>query len=189
MINSASAITHKPRLHQLRLNTVTLRRGYHTIIENLSLTLQAGTVLWLQGANGSGKSTLLRAMAGLLPPSSGTIEWQDSAGQWWPQAGDSRLPVGWLGEQHGLPPHPDHPDMFNTPMNTILSMGQKQRRALSLALQPTYDLILLDEPERGLDGQALVTLQRLLQERQSRNQCAVIASHHVAPPWATVYAL
>lgn len=51
------------------------RRGVRVIeaLRDVSLTVPSGTVLGIIGANGAGKSTLLRAIAGILPPSSGRI--------------------------------------------------------------------------------------------------------------------
>ena len=42
-------------------------------LENLSLKVERGTSLGIIGSNGAGKSTLLRVIAGVLPPTSGTI--------------------------------------------------------------------------------------------------------------------
>ncbi|MBV8283383.1 MAG: ATP-binding cassette domain-containing protein, partial [Candidatus Eremiobacteraeota bacterium] len=47
--------------------------GHFTALENVSLTVRRGEVLALLGRSGSGKSTLLRIMAGLIPPTAGTV--------------------------------------------------------------------------------------------------------------------
>lgn len=59
----------------LTLNQVTYRwpNASYNCLHNISLYLNAGEWLALTGDNGAGKSTLLRIMAGLLPPSSGTV--------------------------------------------------------------------------------------------------------------------
>ena len=53
-----------------------LRAGYDTgdILHGVDFDLRAGEVLGVVGPNGSGKSTLLRAVTGLLPLRSGTVE-------------------------------------------------------------------------------------------------------------------
>ena len=51
-------------------------RGARRLFRGLSLSLQAGQALRVQGANGSGKTTLLRTLAGLSTPAQGQILWQ-----------------------------------------------------------------------------------------------------------------
>ena len=53
---------------------LTLWRGERRLFHELSVSLAAGSLLLLKGPNGSGKTSLLRAMAGLLPLESGTVE-------------------------------------------------------------------------------------------------------------------
>jgi len=48
-------------------------KGEFTALSDVSLSVRSGEVLALLGRSGSGKSTLLRIMAGLIPPSSGTV--------------------------------------------------------------------------------------------------------------------
>lgn len=60
-------------MNTLVIDNLTMRRGKHTIFENVSFTAYPGEILAVLGANGSGKTTLLRAVQGSLPVSSGTI--------------------------------------------------------------------------------------------------------------------
>jgi phospholipid/cholesterol/gamma-HCH transport system ATP-binding protein len=53
--------------------------GQHTVIDHLSLDVQAGEIIGLVGASGGGKSVLMRTLIGLLPKQSGTIEFADTA--------------------------------------------------------------------------------------------------------------
>src|SRR6185312_15818250 len=61
------------------LSIASLQAGYTPnvpIVRNASLTLNSGEILTVVGPNGAGKSTLLKAIAGLIPISSGTITLQ-----------------------------------------------------------------------------------------------------------------
>lgn len=60
---------------ELLLDNLALERAERLIAEGISARIRGGEALLLLGPNGSGKSTLLRALAGLLPPSAGTIAW------------------------------------------------------------------------------------------------------------------
>src|SRR5476649_2399457 len=76
------------------------RRGGRRVFDDLSFTLDSGTLLALIGRNGSGKTTLLRALALLVPAQAGAIKWQgtdvrDDREAW-------RARIGWLGHTEGL---------------------------------------------------------------------------------------
>lgn len=57
----------------LSLDHVSVPIGHRIVLREIGFTAEGGTLLGLVGPNGAGKSTLARAMAGLLPPSAGTI--------------------------------------------------------------------------------------------------------------------
>ena len=57
----------------ITLKNVTLRRGSKVLLDGVSATINPGEQVGLVGRNGAGKSTLLRAIAGIIPPESGTI--------------------------------------------------------------------------------------------------------------------
>jgi branched-chain amino acid transport system ATP-binding protein len=57
----------------LELRGITAGYGRTTVLRDLDLTLQRGTIAALLGPNGAGKTTLLRAASGILPPQRGTV--------------------------------------------------------------------------------------------------------------------
>jgi branched-chain amino acid transport system ATP-binding protein len=57
----------------LELRGIEAGYGGHTVLRDVSLTVEAGTVVAVLGPNGAGKTTLLRVASGLLRPSAGTV--------------------------------------------------------------------------------------------------------------------
>ncbi|MEM6858153.1 MAG: ABC transporter ATP-binding protein [Pseudomonadota bacterium] len=58
----------------LSAHDVSVERGRRRVVEPLSFTLKPGEVTAICGPNGAGKSSLLMALAGLLPPASGSVQ-------------------------------------------------------------------------------------------------------------------
>src|SRR5260370_4121458 len=58
----------------IRLTNMVKKYGTTVAVENLSLTVRAGTMFGFLGPNGSGKSTTIGCMTGLLDPNAGQIE-------------------------------------------------------------------------------------------------------------------
>src|SRR3954463_2668589 len=57
----------------IEVNALTKRYADFTAVRDFSLTVKQGEILGLVGPNGAGKTTTLRALAGIHPPTSGTI--------------------------------------------------------------------------------------------------------------------
>ena len=167
------------------------------MIKNASLKVEAGEMIFVTGANGSGKSTLIRAIAGLLPLSSGKIKRAEKI-SYVPQVeeADRNFPakvkeIVLMGTQKTgklFYSRSDRQKAINS-MNELgiseladkeiktLSGGQLRRVFLARALCGEPELLLLDEPCAGLDAEShkilFQSLQKLLE-----NNCAIIMVTH-----------
>ncbi len=157
-------------------------------LRDLSLTAYRGELLCLLGANGCGKTTLLRTVAGLVQPQHGSMTvngkiallpqqlqdlfWHETVRQELqsistdPQAVDSQLRqfrLAGLETRHPLD----------------LSGGEQQKLALAKLLLTKPDILLLDEPTRGLDAPQKRALAAALHRCCKSGVCVVIVSHDV----------
>jgi ABC-2 type transport system ATP-binding protein len=57
----------------IEVSALSKRYGGFTAVRDLSFTVQPGEVLGLVGPNGAGKTSTLRSLAGIIPPSGGTV--------------------------------------------------------------------------------------------------------------------
>ncbi|WP_457318227.1 thiol reductant ABC exporter subunit CydD [Stenotrophomonas sp. P5_B8] len=178
----------------------------HDVIQQLSFQIQAGQRLALVGPSGSGKSTLLEALAGWLPPQSGSIVLRPGmdvgyAGQRPylfhgsiadnlrladPGATDAHLRAVAEAAQvmrfaAGLP---KGLDTVIGERGFGLSGGEARRIGLARLLLRDPHLLLLDEPTAFLDADTEADLLRTL-AAFARGRCVVIATHsEVAMRWA-----
>jgi ABC-type multidrug transport system ATPase subunit len=144
---------------------VSRRYGDHVALEPTDLEVAAGEVVALVGPNGAGKSTLLAILAGALPPSTGTVERASGVGVgWMPQrpAHYGRLTARENLEFFARLEGEDEPeaaagrllDDFELPTDrpsSNLSVGNRQRLNLAIALLGSPTVLLLDEPTASLD--------------------------------------
>lgn len=141
----------------------------------VDLSLTAGEVVWLRGANGSGKTTLLRALAGLGPT---PAEVDVSVALAVQDAGDQAVDptVGrWAGSAGrwkacGLDPE-EHP----------LDLARADLRIAQLAAVTGLgrDVVLLDEPDVGLDHEGRARAHRLIAEVLASGAAVVLTCHDV----------
>lgn len=173
----------------LRLGDVACIRGDRLVFENLSLTLKAGSALWLRGPNGAGKSSLIRLAAGLLRPAAGTVERHgrcaliDEAA-----ALDAELPLRraldfWARvdtvDGHTVDRAMD--EMALAPLAEVpvsmLSTGQRKRAAMVRVVASGAPIWLLDEPANGMDDAARARLVAAIVKHRANGGAVLLASH------------
>ena len=176
--------------------------SYHRIpaVHHLSAHLEAGSCVGIIGPNGAGKTTLLKAIAGLLPVETGTVDTGRQPIAYVPQreAVDWDFPItvralAEMGRYGALGPwrrftDADHHVVDDalkvTELESLagrqikaLSGGQQQRAFLARALAQEAGVYLLDEPFNGLDANARHTFAGALARLCERGKL-VLASHH-----------
>lgn len=134
------------------------------VLNNLTLTLRAGAVTALMAPSGAGKTTLLRILMGLETPDSGTILGLENqriaavfqedrlCGNLSPVS-NIRLAAGSRFPRRTITDALEAAGLLSCAAQPVreLSGGQRRRVALLRALLAPYDLLLLDEPFKGLD--------------------------------------
>lgn len=175
------------------------------VLRSVDLFLDQGECMALLGANGSGKTTLLRILAGLTKPDTGTV----CLGGWDIErdAQQVRRLVGFVTHQPYLYDELTALEnlLFFGRMYAVkrpreraaellqrvglakrageragaLSRGQAQRLALARALLHSPQLLLLDEPDTGLDEEGNELLETLLQEHIERGGTTLFTTHNL----------
>jgi energy-coupling factor transport system ATP-binding protein len=156
------------------------------VLDGVSLSVGRGEIVALLGPNGSGKTTIGKLAAGLLEPQGGRVEREGRACYLSQDPGrylvseraeeEAALAVGGdlararraLAEL-GLAGHAArHP--------RDLSSGERERLALAAVLVAEPDLLVLDEPTRGIDPQRKDELVELLRA-QARGRATLVATN------------
>lgn len=149
----------------LKAVNICKRFGELTVLENFSHDFAEGKVTAVLGKSGCGKSTLLNILMGLLPPDSGEVVRPEdcrisavfqenrlcenlTAAANIRLVTGKRLSAAEISEQFRAV---DLAGCENKPVRE-LSGGMKRRVALLRALLAEYDILFLDEPFKGLDG-------------------------------------
>jgi heme exporter protein A len=180
-------------------------------VDRVSFTLPAGSRTALLGANGAGKSTLLTLLATLIAPTEGSAR---VAGEDLAKAGpDLRRHIGVMGHlpmlYEELTPAEnlrffarlyDLADGAERSMELlravglwgrrdeptgVLSRGMHQRLALARAVLHRPRVLLLDEPETGLDAEGVELLERLALAASGTTVLAATHRHERVEGWAT----
>jgi ABC-2 type transport system ATP-binding protein len=183
--------------------------GPITAVNNLSFTVEPGSVTGFLGPNGAGKTTTLRMLLGLVRPNAGT---STINGLPFDQLGNPARVVGAVLEAQGF--HPgrtarNHLRVYAAAMGVPdqrvdqvlelvglteagrraaggFSLGMKQRLALATALLGDPQVLVLDEPANGLDPEGIAWLRAFLQSFARTGRTVLISSHLLAEVEQTV---
>ena len=162
--------------------------GRRVALHPIDLTLVEGEVVALVGPNGAGKSTLLAILAGALAPTAGSVERHATVG-WVPQrsAHYARLTSR---ENLALFAALEHTDAsrvdqllgeFELPEDVRageLSVGNRQRLDVALALLASPRVLLLDEPTASLDPAQRRRLWEIARSVREDGGSVLVATHH-----------
>jgi energy-coupling factor transport system ATP-binding protein len=155
------------------------------VLSGVNLGLRRGEIVGLVGPNGSGKSTLGKLIAGLLEPDAGTVT-RPGRAAYLSQDPGRYLARERCDEEVALGAH-DH-EMARKALADVgltgyearhprdLSSGERERLALAAVLATEADVVVLDEPTRGVDPEARERLAALLL-RQAPARATVLITH------------
>ena len=191
-------------MNELAIDVTQLRRtfGPKVVLDGVDLQIPRGRVIGLLGLNGSGKSTLIKCLLGLLRPTSGsiTVLGRDA----WHLDEEQKIRIGYVPQEVTLYPWMtvrqtvEYVSAFystwdtkwsdellrrwDLPLNDRfgpLSVGQKQKLALVLALGHRPELLILDEPVASLDPVARRWFLESILEMAADEQHTVLFSTHI----------
>jgi ABC-2 type transport system ATP-binding protein len=191
---------------------LTKRYGDHAVVDDVSFTLQPGTVTGFLGPNGAGKTTTLRLLLGLAAPSAGSAL---VFGRPYARLDDPTRRVGAVLESGDFDPRRSGRNHLRTMalaagigldrVEALLalvelraaadravgtySLGMRQRLGLAGALLGDPDLLVLDEPSNGLDPAGMHWLRGLLHTFADAGGTVLVSSHVLAEVAQTVDAV
>jgi ABC-2 type transport system ATP-binding protein len=188
----------------LAVKELVVRRGGRTILAGVSLSVARGEVVAVVGANGTGKSTLLACVAGVLPPRAGRVEIAGHA-VWGADGALARRALGYAPEgsdppgyltgaelwalvaaTRGTPP-PDATVAAAFGLDAVarvridrMSLGMRRRACLGAAWLGPPALLVLDEPDNGLDAARLDALVEQVGILARAGGAVLVATHDPA---------
>jgi ABC-2 type transport system ATP-binding protein len=182
------------------LMAVTKRFGLVTALDRLSLAIREGDVLALLGPNGAGKSTAIAVLLGLRVPEGGAARLFGLD----PRRASARRWVGVAPQETAFPPtlrvaelfelvrrHYDAPVALGALSERFglesllrrqlggLSGGERRLVAAALAFAGRPQLIVLDEPTAGLDGEARLRVWNATRAHARAGGTVLLTTHHL----------
>ncbi len=199
-----------PTHQEPALRTTGLRKafGEHVAVDDIDLTVPAGSFYGLVGPNGAGKTTTLAMAVGLLRPDAGSAEifgvdvWRDTVrakgligvlpdGNAMPERLTGREVLTYLGLLRGL-----QPDVVAERTEELLqileldsaertlvieySTGMRKKIGLAVALLHAPRLLVLDEPFEAVDPVSAATIRTILRRFAANGGSVIISSHVMA---------
>jgi ABC-2 type transport system ATP-binding protein len=191
------------------VGSLTKRYGDLVAVDDLTFSLNAGTVTGFLGPNGAGKTTTLRLLLGLAEPTAGEAlvfgrryrELDDPARLVGAVLESSDFHPGRSGRDHlhalaiaaEIPPGRIEEVLASVELEAAAgrrvktySLGMRQRLGLAAALLGDPELLVLDEPANGLDPAGVHWLRRFLRRFAEQGRTVLVSSHMLAEAAQTV---
>jgi len=189
----------------IELNAVTKRYGSLAAVDHVSFSVRTGEYFALLGPNGAGKTTIVKMLLDFTKPTSGSLSVDGRSST---QA-DSRSAVGFLAENHHIPPHlsgwqylqrcaelldVQRSDAMDQCRNIVEQIGMQgrehtkantyskgmiQRFGLGAALIGHPKLLILDEPTSGLDVESARLIRNVVLDLHKRGVTVFITTHNM----------
>lgn len=174
--------------------------GAQQVLNGVDLTIHPGRVYALLGRNGAGKSTIVKIMLGLIRPDAGQTY---LLGRLFERASleavgasiDGPAIYGHLSARENLLVHARLTATSSQQVEEVLALvslsetgrkrsknfstGMKARLALATALLTDPRILVLDEPQNGLDPEGIIELRSLLRDLAQRGRTVLISSHQL----------
>ena len=161
------------------------------VLRNVSLDFPAGVTCCIKGRSGIGKTTLLRIIAGLLTPDEGTVEGrpekiafvfqEDRLCDDFSALSNIRMVTGKNRPKEEILQHLEELDLRGEAAQPVrdFSGGMRRRVALARAVCADADLLLLDEPFKGLDPELRVRVIDYV-KRHTQGKTVICVTHEEA---------
>ncbi len=173
----------------------------HKAVDGFSLKMQKGHIYGLIGPNGAGKTTIMKMMAGLTEVDSGDMRFFGTD-----RLSEMRNRMSFIIEEPYMEKNMtafqnmqylrylrgvadearigellDFVGLSDTGRKTAgkFSLGMRQRLGLAMALLPSPEVMILDEPINGLDPEGIVDIRRMLEELVKKEGMTILISSHI----------
>src|SRR5215212_11255650 len=184
----------------IEVNGLTKKYGARTVVDDVSFTVEPGTVAGFLGPNGAGKTTTMRMITGLVPATGGEAlvdgrRYTDlpnpaavmgtllDAGAVHPgRTGRAHLRI--LADTVGVPARRVDEVLAQVDLGAAgrrriggYSLGMRQRLGIAGALLADPPVLMFDEPANGLDPEGIRWMRELLRGHAARGGTVLLSSH------------
>lgn len=180
----------------LQVENLNKKFGKKEVLKDVTFTVKPGERIHIIGKNGSGKSTIFKIITRILKQNSGTVKIDEAD-----VIGALIENPSFLEYEAGLENmkflanlnHNYDEDRVRELMGKFsldpndeqavskYSIGMRQKLGIIQAVMEGQNIILLDEPTRGIDQEGIATFVELLNKLKKKNRSVIIASHDDIP--------